>query len=95
MIKNVNLQQAQLMWAEQPAVGLKFRTELKTYDFLPLIVTLFLLFYFCSSCSRPSFGTAYIELLISDSRSVLLSNNIAVKSPRYCSGETRRNEYIL
>jgi hypothetical protein len=45
--------------------------------------------------SRPTVSTAYKELLHMDSRSVLLSSHFAVKSPRYCSGETQEEKYTL
>jgi hypothetical protein len=44
---------------------------------------------------RPSFSTSYNEFLLADSRNVLLSYHFAVKSPRYCSGETQEEKYSL
>jgi hypothetical protein len=42
---------------------------------------------------KPTFRTAYNELLIVDSRSVLLSYHFALKSPRYCSGDTQKQKH--
>lgn len=37
---------------------------------------------------RPTFSTACIEFLLLVSRSVILTYQLAFKSPRYCTGET-------
>jgi hypothetical protein len=43
----------------------------------------------------PTFTTVDNEVLLFDSRIVLLSYHFAVKLPRYCSSETQKEKYIL
>jgi hypothetical protein len=47
-----------------------------------------------SSINGPTFSASYSELLLVDSRRVLLSYHFVVESTRYSSGETQKRKTV-
>jgi hypothetical protein len=72
----------------------QFSTELTTKDFFTVNTRCVLLVNRIAA-RRPTFSTAYIELLLLDSCSVLLTYHFIVKSPRYTVHVRLKKRHIL